>query len=197
MNSNQCNIEDLPEILKELKTKALANLGSRQNRKTPFNKLKRNLEGLFIQMKNVSIFISTQAGDFTENNLTYNFPQLIVKLQLESCKTRTKFRGVLTKLKGKAVKLLSLINSKYRAIHGIISMDDFEKGIFPWDVNSEDDSENESSTCKFFIFFCTSGTQCYLIVLGKQCHLVRSMNSLMLGCYCKEPRRRSRSAKWR
>jgi hypothetical protein len=153
LNSNQCNIEDLPEILKELKTKALANLGSRQNRKTPFNKLKRNLEGLFIQMKNVSIFISTQAGDFTENILTYNFPQLIVKLQLESCKTRTKFRGVLTKLKGKAVKLLSLINSKYRAIHGIISMDDFEKGIFPWDVNSEDDSENESSTCKFFIFF--------------------------------------------
>ena len=149
----EAQLEDLPEILKELKTKALANLGSRQNRKTPFNKLKRNLEGLFIQMKNVSIFISTQAGDFTENILTYNFPQLIVKLQLESCKTRTKFRGVLTKLKGKAVKLLSLINSKYRAIHGIISMDDFEKGIFPWDVNSEDDSENESSTCKFFIFF--------------------------------------------
>ncbi|EFX62316.1 hypothetical protein DAPPUDRAFT_337119, partial [Daphnia pulex] len=92
LNSNQCNIEDLPEILKELKTKALANLGSRQNRKTPFNKLKRNLEGIFIQMKNVSYLRSS------------------------------------------------------RAIHGIISMDDFEKGIFPWDVNSEDDSENESST---------------------------------------------------
>ncbi len=59
---------------------------------------------------------------------------------------------MLTKIKGKAVKLLSLFYSKYRSIHGIISMYDFEKGIFPWDVNSEDDSENESSTCKFFIF---------------------------------------------
>ncbi|KZS01798.1 Uncharacterized protein APZ42_001434 [Daphnia magna] len=144
LNSNQCNIEDLPEILKELKAKALANLGSRQNRKTPIDKLKRNLEGLFIHMKNVSIFISTQADDL-KKNLTYYFPQLIVKLQLDSCKTRTKFRGVLTKIKGKAVKLLSVINSKYRAIHGIISMEDFEKGIFPWDLNSEDDSENESS----------------------------------------------------
>ncbi|KZS03135.1 Uncharacterized protein APZ42_034219 [Daphnia magna] len=113
LNSNQCNIEDLPEILKELKAKALANLGSRQNRNTPIDKLKRNL--------------------------------LIVKLQLDSCKSRTKFREVLTKIKGKAVKLFSLINSKYRAIHGIISMEDFEKGIFPWDLNSEDDSENESS----------------------------------------------------
>lgn len=73
LNSNQCNIEDLPEILKELKKKALANLGSRQNRKTPFNKLKRNLEGLFIQMKNVSILISTQAGDFTKKFLLIIF----------------------------------------------------------------------------------------------------------------------------
>lgn len=196
LNSNQCNIEDLPEILKELKAKALANLGSRQNRNTPIDKLKRNLEGLFIQMKNVSIFISTQADDL-KKNLTYYFPQLIVKLQLDSCKTRTKFRGVLTKIKGKAVKLLSVINSKYRAIHGIISMEDFEKGIFPWDLNSEDDSENESSICNFCSFFCTSGTQCYLIVLVKQCHLIRSMNSLILGCYCKETRKRSSSAKWR
>ena len=65
LNSNHCNIEELPEILKELKAKAQANLGSRQNRNTPIDKLKRNLEGLFIQMKNVSIFISTQAGDLT------------------------------------------------------------------------------------------------------------------------------------
>ena len=63
MDSNQCEIEELPEIFNDLQKNARINLGSRQNKNTSFDKLKRNIEGIYIQIKNVSIFISTQAGD--------------------------------------------------------------------------------------------------------------------------------------
>ena len=63
---NECHLEDLPTILKELEEKAKTNLASRQTENTPIDTLKRNIEGLFIQMKNVSVFISAQAGTFTK-----------------------------------------------------------------------------------------------------------------------------------
>nr|CAH0101292.1 unnamed protein product [Daphnia galeata] len=62
----------------------------------------------------------------------------------KSCKTRTRFRGVLSKLKAKAVKLVSEINTKKESQNCPISMEDFEKGIFPWDFNSDDHEENKS-----------------------------------------------------
>jgi hypothetical protein len=59
---NHCEVEDLPEMLQELMLKAKTNVGSRQLKTTPIDKIKRNIEGLFIQIRNVSIFISTEAG---------------------------------------------------------------------------------------------------------------------------------------
>ena len=66
---NDCHLEDLPTILKELEEKAKTNLASRQTENTPIDTLKRNIEGLFIQMKNVSVFISAQAGTFKKSYL--------------------------------------------------------------------------------------------------------------------------------
>ncbi len=59
---NHCEVEDLPEMLQELMLKAKTNVGSRQLKTTLIDKIKRNIEGLFIQIRNVSIFISTEAG---------------------------------------------------------------------------------------------------------------------------------------
>ncbi len=53
-----------PKMLKELQLKAKANMASRQTKKTPVDTLKRNIDGLFIQMKNVSVFILNLAGNF-------------------------------------------------------------------------------------------------------------------------------------
>ena len=70
LDSNQCEIEELPEIFNDLQKNARINLGSRQNKNNSFDKLKRNIEGIYIQIKNVSIFISTQAGDL--KNIIFN-----------------------------------------------------------------------------------------------------------------------------
>jgi hypothetical protein len=51
---------------------------------------------------------------------------------------------VLSKLKAKAVKLVSEINTKKESQNCPISMEDFEKGIFPWDFNSDDHEGKKS-----------------------------------------------------
>ena len=61
---NKCHLEDLPRILKELEEKVKTNVASLQTVNTPIDSLKRNIEGLFTQMKNVSVFISAQDGTF-------------------------------------------------------------------------------------------------------------------------------------
>jgi hypothetical protein len=71
---------------------------------------------------------------------------------LDSCKARTKFRGVLTKLKAKAVKLLALYNSKFHSEYGLMSMEDFQDGLFPWDLDLEDDTVNKSRISMGFPF---------------------------------------------
>ena len=50
---------DLHLILKHLKEKAGFTLLGHMTKSTPISKLKRNLEGLHVEMKNLSVFIST------------------------------------------------------------------------------------------------------------------------------------------
>jgi len=54
---------DLPELLKQVQKKAELSAVSKVTRNTPMDKLKRNLEGTYIQMKNISIFLSNQTGN--------------------------------------------------------------------------------------------------------------------------------------
>ena len=101
------------------------------------------LDGIYIQIKNVSIFISTRAGDL--KNIIFNLSVFIIwNIPSESCKACTRFRGVLIKLKAKAVKLVSEINTKKESQNCPLSMEDFEKGIFPSDFNSDDQEEKKS-----------------------------------------------------
>jgi hypothetical protein len=51
---------------------------------------------------------------------------------------------VLIKLKAKAVKLVSEINTQKESQNCPLSMEDFEKGIFPSDFNSDDQEEKKS-----------------------------------------------------
>ena len=62
LKSNGVTVSDLPIIHKELEIKANDIIHKRQTKNTSIDKLRRNLEGLFIQMKNVSIFIFKNAG---------------------------------------------------------------------------------------------------------------------------------------
>ena len=62
LKSNSVTVSDLPIIHKGLEIKANDIIHKRQTKNTSINKLSRNLEGLFIQMKNVSIFIFKNAG---------------------------------------------------------------------------------------------------------------------------------------
>jgi len=55
--------QDLPIMKQELEEKANSLIYTRQTKKTGLDKLKRSLEGLYIQLKNVSIAISKEAGD--------------------------------------------------------------------------------------------------------------------------------------
>jgi len=55
--------EDLPIIKQELEQTATIIIDTRQTSNTGLEKLKRSLEGLYIQLKNVSIAISKEAGD--------------------------------------------------------------------------------------------------------------------------------------
>ena len=63
LEEHQLTIEDLPLILEELTRKAKLLIDKRQTKKTPLDKLKVNLEGLYIQLKNVSMSISKVAGN--------------------------------------------------------------------------------------------------------------------------------------
>nr|CAH0102906.1 unnamed protein product [Daphnia galeata] len=62
LKSNGVTVSDLPIIHKELEIKANDIIHKRQTKNTSIDKLRENLEGLFIQMKNVSIFIFKNAG---------------------------------------------------------------------------------------------------------------------------------------
>ena len=53
----------LPRILKDLKLKATQTILGRLTKKTPLDNLKRYLEGVHVEIKNISVFISTQAGN--------------------------------------------------------------------------------------------------------------------------------------
>lgn len=65
----------LPQMYRDLRFHARLSLISRLNKSTPLDKLKRNLEGLYVQMKNTQKYITTIAG----NIFLYNASRLNLK----------------------------------------------------------------------------------------------------------------------
>jgi hypothetical protein len=55
---------DLPLIHKELERKAIEIIDQRRTKTTPVDKLRRMLEGFYVQLKTVRIKISKEAGYF-------------------------------------------------------------------------------------------------------------------------------------
>jgi len=113
---------DLPRMLKDLKQKATETVLVRMTAKTPIDKLKRYLEGIYVEIKNISVFISTQA---------------------ESCIVRRKMRHRLSNLRKKALKIIDLVNSK----KPMITVDNFDNGVFPWDNLPIWDGPSTSQDC--------------------------------------------------
>ncbi|KAK4028639.1 hypothetical protein OUZ56_021643 [Daphnia magna] len=108
---------DLPLIHKELERKAIEIIDQRRTKTTPVDKLRRMLEGFYVQLKTVRIKISKEA---------------------ENSKARTKFRRILIETKKKVLQTIDLLKSKDKDLP--ISYEDFNQGIFPWEavINEND-----------------------------------------------------------
>ncbi len=115
-------------------------LHKRATKNTPLQKLRRILEGLFVQLKNVSIFIYKHAGNIDRiSSISYSFTNLDFLVFSEKSKARTKFRRKLTEIKKKAINVIALINSS-SDIQSKITFEDFDKGIFPWQITQPEDT---------------------------------------------------------
>lgn len=79
---------DLPLIHKELERKAIEIIDQRRTKTTPVDKLRRMLEGFYVQLKTVRIKISKEA---------------------ENSKARTKFRRILIETKKKVLQTIDLL----------------------------------------------------------------------------------------
>ncbi|XP_045033760.1 uncharacterized protein LOC123475278 [Daphnia magna] len=108
---------DLPLIHKELDRKAIEIIDQRRTKTTPVDKLRRMLEGFYVQLKTVRIKISKEA---------------------ENSKARTKFRRILIETMKKVLQTIDLLKSKDKDLP--ISYEDFNQGIFPWEavINEND-----------------------------------------------------------
>jgi hypothetical protein len=116
---------------KQLRRKANDIIHKCQTKNTSLDKLRRNIEGLYIQLKNLTIFIFKQAGKTIKKNRIFNLDLSCKFFKKDKCKSRTRIRRVLTEVKQKALKKIEIINSKGE--QNQISYDDFDNGVFPWE----------------------------------------------------------------
>ncbi|KAK4045610.1 hypothetical protein OUZ56_033297 [Daphnia magna] len=113
------NLENsgLPLIQKELERKAIEIIDLRRTKTTPVDKLRRMLEGFYVQLKTVRIKISKEAGMFYLQKKTFNLT--------ENSKARKKFRRILIETKKKILQTIDLLNSKDKDLP--ISYEDFNQ----------------------------------------------------------------------
>lgn len=73
MQSKNIKYSDLPLIHNELERKAKETINQRRTKNTPVDKLRRMLEGYYVQLKTVAKEISKEAG-----NLFSSMPEFLV-----------------------------------------------------------------------------------------------------------------------
>ena len=73
MQSKNIKYSELPLIHNELERKAKETIDQRRTKNTPVDKLRRMLEGYYVQLKTVAIKISKEAG-----NLFSSMPEFLV-----------------------------------------------------------------------------------------------------------------------
>lgn len=132
LEQNNLGLSDLPKLKKELLTYAKLSLADKNHRHISLEKLKRDLEGLYVEIKNISSFISIHAGKPSFNQL--NRPLLITLellfCSLEHSKTRNRLRRSMSKVKTKAKNVISRINQQCG--ENYVTADNFNTGLFPW-----------------------------------------------------------------
>lgn len=85
-------------------------LMKRLTKNTPLDELQRQLEGTCVVLKNIQIRMSKEAGMRFFDQSCVHINNLAFFTYLDHCKERTRLRGLQTKAKSKADKIMALIN---------------------------------------------------------------------------------------
>lgn len=149
MSKFNISTRDINSIHEELCSNARKFLLKRVTIKTKLEDLQRNLEEVYVTLKNIRIRIATESGNtnlkcinVTLRLLTYL--GLFNYSGLDNCKERTRLRRIQTKQKKKADETIKLINNMSSCK---VTQEHLETGKFPW-YFTETFSNDEQQTSR-------------------------------------------------
>lgn len=171
---------DLNKLFKELRCNAKSLLLKRLSKSTDLDDLKRQLEGAYVTLQTLHVKIATESGF-----ISGIYPMLSQIIQIVAsfaavCKARTRLRGLQTKVKLKADKIIDLINEKCSKV--LVTAEHLKTGKFPWYEEEGKNSKFTSKNSLFPFFLKVVGDNIILHFVWFKCSDKTNFALSTLGC---------------